>query len=249
MIDVWINSILAVVIVSLISLVGIAFISLKEAKLRRILLFLVSFAAGALMGDAFIHLLPEVVGEFGFTIMVSTYLLAGIVIFFIIEKVIHWKHCHVPTTSQHPHHLAPMNLIGDGVHNFIDGIVIAASFLVSIPVGVATTIAVLLHEIPQEIGDFGILLHAGWTKKKAIAYNFITALTALLGVVLTLFLFGMVENITLFILPFAAGGFIYIAGSDLIPEIHKTCEARPSALQFISFVLGILVMFSLILLE
>lgn len=246
----WLYSMFSVIIVSLISLVGIITLVIKGLNSKRTLLFLVSFAAGALFGDSFIHLLPEVVEKYGFGLNVSLYFLLGIVIFFVLEKLIHWRHCHVPTTNQHPHPLAFMNLVGDGLHNFIDGLLIAGSYISSIPLGIATTIAVILHEIPQELGDFGVLLHAGLSKIKALFFNFISALLAVIGVIAALIMGSNIENLSLFILPLTAGGFIYIAGSDLIPELHKTCEPpKESIFQLIAFVLGIVIMLLLVLLE
>ncbi len=242
-------SIASVILVSLVSLVGVVTLALREATMKRILMILVSFSAGALLGDAFIHLLPEAADDFGFSYTISSYVLVGIIFFFLVEKGIHWRHCHVISSSDHPHHLAPMNLMGDGVHNFIDGLIIGASYLASVPVGIATTLAVMLHEIPQEVGDFGILIYSGLTKRKAIAYNFLTALTAVIGALVSLFLFSAIDNSLSFLLPFAAGGFIYIASSDLIPELHKTCEARPSIVQVLSFLIGIGMMFSLLVLH
>ena len=207
---------------------------------------MISFSAGAMFGDAFLHLLPETVAEHGFTLSVSLSVLGGIIGFFVIEKLIHWRHCHMPITENHVHPFAWMNLVGDGVHNFIDGLIIGASYLVSIPVGIATTIAVILHEIPQEIADFGVLLHGGFSKKKALLVNFLTALTALLGGVLALILSHYIEGITVFLVPFAAGGFIYIAGSDLIPELHKEVKFSRSVLQVVSFVCGIGIMLLLL---
>lgn len=247
--EVWTYSLASVFIISLISFIGIFTLSLNTRKLRSILIYLVSFSAGALLGDVFIHLLPEIIKEFSFTLNMSVYLLSGIVIFFILEKFIRWRHCHIPTTEEHPHPFALMNLFGDATHNFIDGLIIGASYLVSIPVGIATTIAIVLHEIPQEIGDFGILLHGGFSKNKALLLNFLTALTAVIGVVVSLLLNSYFENITMFLIPFAAGSFIYIAGSDLIPELHKEVEGKKSLFQLIIFVLGILVMMSILLLE
>ena len=240
-------ALLSVILVSLITFVGILTVSMKMDKLRKILLYLVSFAAGGLLGGAFIHLIPETIAEFGFTNQVSLYLLGGVVLFFILEKFICWRHCHHPTTNDHPHPLAYMNLIGDGVHNFIDGLIIAASYLVSLPLGIATTIAVILHEIPQEIGDFGVLVYAGFSRKRALGMNFLTALTAVAGAVIVLLL-GFMEGLAAFLLPLAAGGFIYIAGSDLIPELHKEMNIRRSAVQLFFIVLGIAVMYLLIFL-
>ena len=214
----------------------------KQFFFKEILLFLVSLSAGSLFGGAFIHILPEIVEESGFTIMISLSVVLGIVIFFIIEKAIHWRHCHIPTSKSHPHHLAPMNLIGDGVHNFIDGLIIAASYLVDVHVGIATTIAVILHEVPQEIGDFGVLLHAGMKKKKALLFNFLSALLAVVGAIVGLIIGASSSAFAAVILPFAAGGFIYIAGSDLIPELHKECGPKDSILHFSALVLGVLLM-------
>ena len=143
-----------------------------------------------------------------------------------------------------------MNLFGEALHNFIDGLIIGASYLVSVPAGVATTLAVALHEIPQEIGDFGVLIHGGFSKGKALMLNFLSALTAVLGVIVALALSGMIESISLILVPIAAGGFIYIAGSDLIPELHKHSEKFGESLgHLIVFILGILVMGLLLLLE
>ena len=234
---------------SLISFVGLLTLSIKAERLKKILLYLVSFSAGALFGDAFIHLLPEIVEESGFSLSISLYLMLGIGISFIIEKFIQWRHCHLPNTKGHVHPFAMMNLFGDGVHNFIDGLIIGASYLVSVPVGIATTLAVIFHELPQEIGDFGVLLHGGFSKAKALFFNFVTALTAVFGAVISLLISSYVENITIFLVPFAAGTFIYIAGSDLIPELHKEVKVEKSFLQLIAIVLGVLVMLSLLLLD
>src|SRR3989344_5572339 len=160
-------TLISVLIVSLISLVGVLTLSLKASTIKKWLIYLVSFSAGALLGDVFIHLLPEIAEEPGFGLDISLYILSGILFSFIVEKVINWRHCHHPTTKEHPHPFVLMNLFGDFLHNFVDGLIIGASYLASIPVGIATTIAVVLHEIPQEIGDFGILLHGGFSKNKA----------------------------------------------------------------------------------
>ena len=246
--EVWFYSILSVVLVSLVSLIGIFALSIKVEKLKRILIFFLAFSAGALMGDAFIHLLPEIINEAGFGLNVALYVLSGILLFFILEKVIHWQHCHMPITKNHIHPFAKMNLLGDSLHNFIDGLIIAASYMINIPTGIATTIAVVVHEIPQEIGDFGVLLHGGYTKGKALLLNFGTALIAILGAVVALSL-GNIEGIAVVLTGIAAGGFIYIAGSDLIPEMHKETAISKSLWQVVAFVLGILVMIALIAIE
>ena len=247
--NIWVYSILSILVVSIISLIGAVTLLFRKIDLKNILIFLVSLVAGALLGDAFIHLLPEAAEEFGFTLNLSLFLLLGILTFFILEKFIQWRHCHLPTTEDHPHPLAFMNLIGDGLHNFVDGMIIAGSYLASVPLGLATTLAVILHEIPQEISDFGILLHGGFTKKKALAFNFLSALLAVIGAVLALMVGASIENFSLFLIPFTAGSFIYIASSDLIPELHKETKPSISFMQLIAFMLGISVMIVLLLLK
>jgi zinc and cadmium transporter len=244
------NTILSVIIVSLISFVGVFTLSLGTKRLSKILLVLVGFATGALFGDVFIHLLPEIAEKGGFTLLTSFSLLGGLLFFFIIEKFVQWRHCHI-TTKGHSvaHPFATTNLIGDAFHNFIDGILIAGSYLASIPLGIATTIAVILHEIPQEIGDFGVLLHAGMKPKRALFFNFITALTAILGA-LFFFIFNGSETSLAFIIPFTAGGFIYIAGADLLPELHKAeYTFKTATMQFLSILFGMLIMYGLVFLE
>lgn len=248
-INVWIYSLLSVLAVSLISLIGIFTLSMKYEKMKKRLIYLVSFAAGALLAGAFLHLLPELVEEHGFSLSVSGMILGGIVLFFALEKVIHWHHHHMAVGEEHVEPFSIMILIGDGLHNFIDGMIIAASYLINIPVGIATTIAVVLHEIPQEIGDFATLLHGGFSRAKALTFNFLSALTAFLGLVFALIMQSYVENIEFFIVPVAIGGFIYIAGSDLIPELNKHPKLKSSLLQLLFFVIGIAIMAALLLFE
>jgi len=245
----WFYSLISVIFVSLLSFVGVFFLAFKEEKLQKILLFLVSFAAGGLLGDAFLHLLPEAVEEMGLTTEVSLAVLAGLLIFFALEKFISWRHCHIPTSKEHLHPIVFMNLIGDGLHNFIDGMIIAASFLVSIPLGLATSLAVIFHEIPQEIGDFGVLIHGGFSKNKALFFNFVSGSAAIGGAILTLFLGTRLVGLTRLLIPFTAGSFLYIAGSDLIPELHKETNLKKSAFQLLGLILGIGVMLSLLLIE
>jgi len=247
--QVWLYSLASVFIISLISLVGVFTLGMNVDKLKKILIYLISFSAGALFGDAFIHLLPEVIKNYGFGVLSAIYILTGILIFFILEKFVHWQHCHMPITKTHVHPFAYMNLVGDSLHNFIDGLIIAGSYLASIPVGIATTFAVVLHEIPQEIGDFGVLIHGGFKRGKAIMLNFLTALVAVIGTIVALVLGNYVSNIQQIIVPLAIGGFLYIAGSDLIPELHKETKILISVGQIIAFVFGILIMMALLLLE
>jgi zinc and cadmium transporter len=246
---VWIYTILSVSIVSLISLIGVFSLALARDKLQKILLFLVSFAAGGLFGGAFIHLLPESFKNLSLGLSTSLYVISGILIFFTLEKFIRWRHCHVPVSETHLHPVVAMNLVGDGVHNLIDGMIIGASYLVSIPIGITTSVAVILHEIPQEIGDFGILLYGGLSVKKVLIYNFLSALAAVVGAFLSLFIGPEVKGYSTAMLPITAGGFIYIAGSDLVPELQCKCELSTSAKQFVSMVLGIGIMALLALLD
>ncbi len=248
-VNIWLYSIISVVIVSLISLIGIVTLGIKDKKLNKVLIYLVSLSAGALFGGAFLHLLPEVITGTGFTTEVGFLILGGIILFFILEKIVHWHHCHQPLEGKHVHSFAIMNLIGDGFHNLLDGLIIGASYIVSIPTGIATTLAVVLHEIPQEIGDFGVLLHGGFSKLKAIMWNLVSALTAVIGVLISLIVSNYIEGIHLFLVPIAIGGFIYIAGADLIPEMHKHYEIKNSIFQLIAFILGILIMAALLFLE
>jgi zinc and cadmium transporter len=248
-VDIWFYSILSVVLVSAVSLVGVFTLSLSNDKLRKITFILVSFAVGALLGDAFIHLIPEAFEKFGSSLTPSMYIIAGVLFFFLMEKFIRWRHCHITNSTEHLHPVVTMNLVGDGVHNLIDGMVIGASYIVSLPIGIATTLAVLLHEIPQEIGDFSILVHGGLSVKKALAFNFLSALTAILGAVLSLLIGPSIEGYASALLPITAGGFIYIAGSDLIPELHHDVKVSTSLWQFILITLGIGIMALLILFE
>lgn len=248
MLSVWLYSLVSVFLISLIAIIGLVTFAVDSDKLRKILIYLISFSAGALFGDAFIHLLPELIKS-GFTLSASLSIILGILLFFSLEKCVHWRHCHMPTTKTHVHPFAYMNLFGDALHNFIDGLIISASYIVSIPTGIATTIAVMLHEIPQEIGDFGVLIYAGFSKKKAIFMNFITALTAVLGVVFALLLTNFISGIEKYFIGIAIGGFLYIAGSDLIPELHKETKVSISLWQIFTFILGVVVMLALLLLE
>jgi len=191
------------------------------------------------MGGAFLHLLPEAVGN-NQGLDVYLFVLVGFILFFLIEKVLHWRHCHKGECDVHT--FTYMNLVGDSIHNFIDGLIMAASFVVSIPLGITTTIAIATHEIPQEIGDFAVLLYGGFSKKKAITLNFVVALTAVLGGIVGFFVSSLIDNIVVFILPFAAGGFIYIAATDLVPEIRKELDMKKYMATLIVFICGILLM-------
>ncbi len=221
---------------SVLSMIGAVSLSLKPKTLEKLLGLLVAFSAGSLLGGAFLHLLGESLELMSFDEAVLI-LIAGFCLFFIMERFFKWHHCH-KTSKCETHPFTYLILVGDGLHNFIDGLIIAASFLVSVPAGFLTTAMVIGHEIPQELGDFGVLIYGGLEKKKAILYNFLSQLTAVLGGIIGFFLSQSGVTID-FLLPFAAGGFIYIATSDLIPELHKEPDTRKSALSFIVFVFGV----------
>ncbi|MEM4295400.1 MAG: ZIP family metal transporter [Candidatus Anstonellales archaeon] len=233
--------VISLIIVSAISLIGI--LLLKIQNTHKITLVLVSFATGALFGDAFFHLIPESIEDINNILLVSMLILAGFLLFFIMEKFLRWRHCHSHDKKHMKLHVGTLNLIGDFIHNFFDGLAIAVSYLISVPIGIATTIAVIMHEIPQELGDFGILLYSGFSKEKALKLNFLVSLSAFLGALVGLLIYQDIKLV--YFLPVIAGGFIYIAGSDLIPELHETITLKESALQFIFIVFGLLLMFAL----
>ncbi len=241
----WLYAIGSVLGVSAVSLVGVMTLGLGIGRLQRLLLVLVSLSVGTLFGSTFFHLLPEAYERQGGGHQVAIWTLAGLLLFFVLEKFIHWRHCHVPASQDHPHPVVFMNFVGDGLHNFIDGVLIGAAYLVSLPTGITTTVAVLVHEIPQEIGDFGTLVWGGLSVKKALLLNFISGMTALLGVLLVLSLGPRVIGIQAQILPLTAGGFLYIAGSDLIPELRKSTSARASAVQLVAILAGLVLTWAL----
>lgn len=242
-------TIIAVLAVSAIAFIGILLFLMSETMVKRWLLYFVSFSTGALLGDVFIHIIPEIAEKEGFLTTGLLIVLLGIVLSFVMEKMIHWRHCHHIDCAEHNAPLGMMNLFGDAVHNFIDGALIAGSFLVSVPVGIATTVAVALHEIPQEIGDFAILLYSGYAKKRALLLNFLTALAALLGAMIVILSSGSLPLIGTYLLPLAAGNFVYIAGADLIPELHKETRLKQALIQLLCMIAGILVMYGLTMVE
>ncbi len=243
---------IAVGAVSLVSLVGLAALSLRQDLLRKALFLLISLAAGALLGDAFIHLLPEAF-EHADPLLVSLLTLGGILSFFLLEKFLHWHHSHGDDefSPEHAriHPVGNLVLVSDGVHNLIDGLAIGAAFMVSTEIGIATAVAIALHEIPQEIGDFGLLIHAGFSRAKALVMNFISALTAFAGLGIAFWLGATHETLVPLVAAFAAGNFIYIALADLVPELQKTTGGKRSALQVLAIVAGIGAMVLLLALE
>lgn len=239
---------IATFIVSAISLLGALVLFLKEGILNKLLLVLVALSAGSLMGNAFLHLLPEAISKvqsFGGDILnIFLFGLLGFSVFLVLEQFIHWHHHH-DVDCDHASPFSYLVLISDGVHNFIDGFIIAASFIIAIPIGIATTIAVIFHEVPQEMGDFAVLVHGGMSKGKALAFNFLSSLVAILGGLVGFFFSTQLGDSIVYLLPFAAGSFIYIAASDLIPEIKHKDNIKQSLTYFVVFLLGVALMYLL----
>ncbi len=245
----WLLTVGAVAVVSALSLVGAIALVVRPRTLERSMLVLISFAAGALLGDAFIHLLPEIAeSAHGFDLTASFSLLGGVLAFFVLEKVLHWHHAHY-AHDEVVHPVAVTNLVGDALHNVVDGSIIAASFLVSTELGIATAVAVVLHEIPQELGDFAILVRAGLKPRRALVLNATSGLAALVGAVATLLASSMAAGVERILVPATAGAFVYIASTDLLPELHKEPDAHKSAVQLVGVFAGVGVMTALLLLE
>lgn len=233
----------ATTFVSLISLIGIFFLSLKENILDELTFLLISLSAGTLLGTTFFHLLPETITKIN-PDTTFTLLIVGFVIFFTFEKIFRWRHCHAKDCERHP--MGYLSLFGDGIHNFIDGAIIAISFSADVKLGFFMTMTIILHEIPEEIGHFGLLLYSGVKKKKAILYNFFAGLTSIFGGVI--FWIGaktVSTNFIYYLLPLVAGNFLYIGSSDLIPELHKETKIKKSLISFGSFLVGLVIMYLL----
>lgn len=236
---IWI--IIATLGMSLIAWMGLITLSVKEDLLRKILLYLVAFSAGALLGGAFLHLIPESINKEGDMLLMAVWLLIGFSLFFLMEQFLQWQHSH-KVAADYKTPVTYLILVADGLHNFIGGLAIASSFIISPTVGFITWIAAAAHEIPQELGDFGILIHGGWEKYRALTFNFISALTIVPAGILIYFVSANID--TLFLLPFSAGNFIYIAASDLIPEVkHGTGGPAKRLGHFGAFILGIILIF------
>ncbi len=223
-------------LMSLFAWVGLIFLSIRDELLQTILPMLVAFAAGTLLGGSFLHLLPESLIENGIGIAMFLWLLGGFTLFLLLEQFLNWHHEH-QAVPNHSEPVALLVLIADGLHNFIGGLAIGGSFLVSVEVGVVTWVAAAAHELPQEFGDFGILIHGGWSKRDALIANFISALAIVPGGLLAWALSGKFNMI--FLLPFAAGNFIYIAASDLIPQIKHSGNLFRNLMSTTLFILGI----------
>lgn len=246
------TTISACLVVSLCSLSSVFALWLPLSTLKRIVPFLVALAVGVLLGDAFIHLIPDAVARHGSVSDVCLIVLVGVFVFFVLEKLVRWRHDHNVDTRPAGSEILPlakMNLIGDAIHNFVDGILIAGSFLADPVVGIATTLAIVAHEVPQELGDVGALLRGGYRPTQAVLYNFYCSLTVLPGALFTLLLSQVAESSLIVLLPLAAGGFIYIAASDLIPVLHERSGFCHLGGQSASFALGIAFMQAIVAFE
>ena len=234
--------IVSVIIVSLISVVFAIPFLIKKRISKRVLLFLLSLSVGVLLATVFVNFLPEAVSH-NYTLGLALNLFLGFLLMFVLEKLVHYHHSKRAENEDfghgHAYSLAPVNLIGDGIHNFIDGLVIAGSYAVSTTLGIAATISIIFHEVPQEIADFGVLLYSGLSKKKALIFNFLSATTAILGTVFGLLLAGSLQGFNEFIIPFAAGNFIYIAASNLVPQLHRECSILDTLMHVAAMILGV----------
>ncbi|KPJ90502.1 MAG: zinc transporter [Gemmatimonas sp. SG8_17] len=234
------------ILMSVIALVGGVTALLTEDALKRAIVLLVAFAAGTLLGGAFFHMIPAAVERAPGDVTVFVWMLAGFATFFALEQFLHWHHCNrAPADCRKP--LTYLILVGDALHNFLGGLAVAGTFLLDVRLGVAAWLAAAAHEIPQELGEFGVLIHGGWTKGKALLFNFISALTFLIGGLIAYFASFRVDVV--FLVPFAAGNFLYIAASDLVPEVNKHHKLSENLRVFVAFVggLGLLLLIRLVL--
>lgn len=232
----------SVIIVSLVSIIAAIPLLLKKKISQKLLLFLLSISVGVLLSTVFMGFMPEI-AEHEYSIKIAYIIMTGFLVMFILEKFVHYHHnkkCENNDCGHgHAYNLAPINLIGDGIHNFIDGLVIAGSYAVNIGLGIATTISIIFHEVPQEIADFGVLLFSGLSKKKAIIFNFLSALTAIIGAAIGVLYLN--EHFTEYIIPFAAGNFIYIAATNLLPQLHRHCKLKESVVHIVAIIIGVLI--------
>lgn len=227
--------------VSAISLIGLALLSMHQTIVNKLVPWLVAFAAGALLAVAFFDLLPESFEMLGVPVA-PMWIVGGILIFLLLENLLCLRHAHHDKSEEsHFHTTGYAVLVGDGLHNFLDGVLIASAFMVSIPVGISVTLAVVLHEIPQEVGDFAILLHSGFTRAKALWFNFLSALTALVGGLATFFALNAVESMVPYLIAIGGGGFLYIALVDIIGSFKHTGNLRINLGRMLAVVLGLVV--------
>jgi len=228
--------VLSGLLMSAIALIGATALLLQERTLQRIISPMVAFSAGSLLGGAFLHMIPVSIEEMGAGAPPFAWVLVGFALFYAVEQFLHWHHCHREYSEcQKPQQY--LILLGDGLHNFIGGIAVGGAFMIDIRLGVTAWLAAAAHEVPQELGDFAVLVHGGWSRKRALAYNLLSALTFPLGGVLAYAASYRID--VSFLVPFAAGNFIYIAASDLVPAVNKQRELGPSFLHFFALLTGI----------
>lgn len=231
--------VLSGVLMSVIALIGSLTLLLPERILSRILLPLVAFSAGSLIGGALFHMLPASIEQLGDPLFASILAVAGFTLFFVLEHFLHWHQCHLPE-HQHQHHHKPLVtliVLGDGLHNFIGGLAIGGTFLIDVRLGIASWLAAAAHEIPQELGDFGVLVHGGLSKRKALLVNFLSASTFLVGGLVTYVLSTSID--VAWLVAFAAGNFLYIGASDLVPEVHKKIDDATGFKLVLAFLAGL----------
>ncbi|MGD8514190.1 MAG: ZIP family metal transporter [Granulosicoccaceae bacterium] len=220
------------------AIAGAALMLLSPEGTRKTLMpCLLSYATGTLLGAAFLGMIPNSLQQAA-PLAISGTVLIGIIAFFFLEKIIIWRHCHDAECEMHGSPGA-LILIGDAFHNFVDGFVIAAAFLTSVPLGIAASLAVIAHEIPQEVGDFAILLESGYSKTRALALNTLSSLATLPGAVIAYFFLGATQKAVPFILAISAASFIYIAVADLVPDLHRQIGLKPALIQFFLLLAGI----------
>jgi zinc and cadmium transporter len=230
------------VLMSAIALVGSVTLLLKETTLDRLIMPLVAFAAGSLLGGAFFHMLPAAMQEAPDHATVFLWTLVGFVIFFALEQFLHWHHCH-RAASDCKKPLTYLILLGDGLHNFLGGLGVAGVFLIDVRLGIAAWLAAAAHEVPQELGDFGVLVHGGWKKGSALLLNLLSGLTFLVG---GLVAYAASARVGVgFLVPLAAGNFIYIGASDLVPEVNKHRDVVANVVHFGAFVAGIALLWAI----
>ncbi|MCX7832177.1 MAG: ZIP family metal transporter [Actinobacteria bacterium] len=232
---------LATILNGMMGLAGSVTFLLPKRRIDLVIKSLVAFSAGTLFCGSLFHLTAESLEKIG-TQPTFYILTLGFLSFFVLERYLWYHHCHEGGCEVHP--VSYLILIGDAVHNLIDGMIIAAAFIADIKIGLVTTAMVIIHEIPQELGDFGVLVHSGFSPKRALLLNTLSQLSAVFGGVLGYFALSIVE-FSNYLLPFAAGGFIYVATADLIPEIHRHSEQGKAMYYFLLFVLGISLMITL----
>lgn len=247
--DVLFYIIIFTLIGSVISLIGGILLLTSERFALKISHFLTAFAAGALLATAFFDLLPEAsehMEELGLTLNIPLWTLIGVLTFFLLERFIHHHHSHDKNITEEKKSIIPLVIIGDTMHNFTDGVAIAATFLISIPLGIVTTIAVAAHEIPQEIGDFGLMLHKGMARKKVLLINFYSSLAAMAGAILTYIYKDQIEGFLPLVLAVTAGFFIYIALANLVPEIHNRDNQKKAFWESVLLIVGVVVVYIVI---